>query len=54
MRDIEAARAVGLACGAVTWGYAARETLSALEPDLLIERMEDIARALLPEHDGAR
>jgi len=53
VRDIEAARAVGLACGAVTWGYAARETLSALEPDLLIERMEDIARALLPGRDSA-
>ena len=53
VRDIEAARAVGLACGAVTWGYAAREALIALEPDLLIERMEDIAPALLPGRDGA-
>jgi phosphoglycolate phosphatase len=48
VRDIEAARAAGIACGAVTWGYAAPETLRALHPDLLFERMEDIARRLLP------
>jgi len=52
VRDIEAARAAGLACGAVTWGYAAPETLRALKPDLLLERMEDIAGALLPGRDG--
>jgi phosphoglycolate phosphatase len=54
VRDIEAARAAGVACGAVTWGYAAPETLRALKPDLLFERMEDIARALLLGSDGAR
>jgi phosphoglycolate phosphatase len=48
VRDIEAARAAGMACGAVAWGYAAPETLRALRPDLLFERMEDIALALLP------
>jgi phosphoglycolate phosphatase len=48
VRDIEAARAAGVACGAVTWGYAAAETLRALEPDLMFERMEDIAPGLLP------
>jgi phosphoglycolate phosphatase len=48
VRDIEAARAVGIACGAVTWGYAAPETLRALAPDLLFERMEDIAPRLVP------
>jgi phosphoglycolate phosphatase len=45
-RDIEAARAVGIACGAVTWGYAAPNALRALKPDLVFERMEDIAVAL--------
>jgi len=45
-RDIEAARAVGIACGAVTWGYAAPNALRALKPDLVFERMEDIARKL--------
>jgi phosphoglycolate phosphatase len=48
VRDIEAARAAGIACGAVTWGYAAPETLRALAPDLVFDRMEDIARRLLP------
>ncbi|HEX6000671.1 MAG TPA: HAD hydrolase-like protein, partial [Hyphomicrobiaceae bacterium] len=47
VRDIEAARAVGIACGAVTWGYAAPQSLRAMQPDLLLERMGDIAVSLL-------
>ncbi len=47
VRDIEAARAAGIAAGAVTWGYAAPETLRGLRPDLLFERMEEIAPRLL-------
>ena len=43
VRDIEAARAAGIACGAVTWGYAAPEALRALGPDLVFDRMEDVA-----------
>lgn len=43
-RDIEAARAAGIACGAVTWGYAARGALLAFAPDLVFEAMDDIAR----------
>jgi len=46
-RDIEAARAVGIACGAVTWGYAAPRALRALAPDLVFECMDDIARTLI-------
>jgi phosphoglycolate phosphatase len=46
-RDIEAARAAGIACGAVTWGYAAPNALKALEPDVVFDRMDDIARALI-------
>jgi phosphoglycolate phosphatase len=46
-RDIEAARAVGIACGAVTWGYAAPSALKALRPDLVFERMADIAPKLI-------
>jgi phosphoglycolate phosphatase len=46
-RDIEAARAIGIACGAVTWGYAAPNALKALKPDLVFERMDDIPRALV-------
>jgi phosphoglycolate phosphatase len=50
IRDIEAARAAGIACAAVTWGYSAPDALLAQQPDIVFERMEDIARALL----GAR
>ncbi len=47
VRDIEAARAAGIACGAVQWGFAAPEVLRALGPDLTFERMEDISRGLI-------
>ncbi|MBR0901072.1 HAD family hydrolase [Bradyrhizobium liaoningense] len=46
VRDIEAARAVGIACGAVCWGYAAPAALRALEPDHMFEHMRDIAETL--------
>lgn len=47
VRDIEAARAAGIACGAVTWGYAAPEALKALTPDMIFERMADIPAELV-------
>ncbi|WP_213775920.1 HAD-IA family hydrolase [Bradyrhizobium sp. dw_78] len=47
IRDIEAARAVGIACGAVCWGYAAPQALRAHAPDLMFERIEDIPQRLL-------
>ena len=46
VRDIEAARAAGIACGAVRWGFASAEALRAQGPDLTFERMEDISREL--------
>jgi phosphoglycolate phosphatase len=46
-RDIEAARVAGIACGAVTWGYAAPKALQALGPDLMFDRMEDVVRKLV-------
>jgi phosphoglycolate phosphatase len=46
VRDIEAARAVGIACGAVCWGYAAPAALRALRPDHMFERMDEIAPTL--------
>jgi phosphoglycolate phosphatase len=46
-RDIEAARAVGIACGAVTWGFAAPRALIDRKPDLVFERMADIVRNLV-------
>ncbi len=50
-RNIEAARVVGIACGAVTWGYAAPEALKALGPNLVFERMDDIVRRLIAGHE---
>ena len=47
VRDIEAARAAGIACAAVTWGYAAPAALRAHGPDLVFDRINDIAPALL-------
>lgn len=46
VRDIEAARVVGIACGAVCWGYAAPAALRALQPDHVFARMDDIAPVL--------
>jgi phosphoglycolate phosphatase len=46
-RDIEAARANAIACGAVTWGYAAAGALRARKPDLVFAEIADIPRALL-------
>jgi phosphoglycolate phosphatase len=50
-RDIEAARAVGIACGAVCWGYAAPEALRAHKPDFVFERMEEIVGAVAASPD---
>jgi phosphoglycolate phosphatase len=47
VRDIDAARAVGIACGAVCWGYAAPAALRALRPDHVFEHISDIAPALI-------
>jgi phosphoglycolate phosphatase len=47
IRDIEAARTVGIACGSVAWGYAAPQALRARNPDFMFERMDDIVRSLL-------
>ena len=52
VRDIEAARAAGIACGAVTWGYAAPEALRSLGLDLLFDRMEDVAGLLANKELG--
>lgn len=46
VRDIEAARAVGIACGAVSWGYAAPAALQALAPNYMFARMRDIPDTL--------
>ncbi|MGX4771712.1 HAD-IA family hydrolase [Bradyrhizobium guangdongense] len=46
VRDVEAARAVGIACGAVSWGYAAPAALRAQSPDVVFDRIGDIVPAL--------
>jgi phosphoglycolate phosphatase len=46
VRDIEAARAAGIACGAVTWGFAASGALRAHQPDIVFDHMEQIETAL--------
>ncbi|UPK23995.1 HAD family hydrolase [Bradyrhizobium sp. 195] len=48
VRDVDAARAVGIACGAVCWGYAAPAALRALGPDHVFERMDEIVLTLCP------
>ncbi len=48
VRDIEAARTAGIACAAVTWGYAAADALRAMKPDMVFERVEEIAESLSP------
>ena len=47
VRDIEAARAAGIACGAVMWGYAAPDALRAFGPVMVFRRMQDIATGRL-------
>jgi phosphoglycolate phosphatase len=42
-RDIEAAREVNAASGAVTWGYAKAEILAAFAPTLTFNAMDEIA-----------
>lgn len=47
VRDIEAARAAGIACGAVTWGYAAPEALASERPDATFSSPGEVVEALL-------
>jgi phosphoglycolate phosphatase len=44
LRDIAAARDVGIQAGAVAWGYAHPERLRAEAPDAFFARPEEIAR----------
>ena len=49
MRDMDAARAAGIAFGGVAWGYADPDALRARGPDAWFETMDDIARTLCPD-----
>ena len=42
VRDIDAARKVGMGCAAVAWGYARGYALAARRPDRLLTRVEEI------------
>lgn len=42
LRDIEAARKVGIAAGAVTWGYAHEDSLLSAKPDHVFAKPADI------------
>lgn len=44
VRDIDAARKLGMGCAAVTWGYARGDALAARRPDRLLTRVEEISR----------
>jgi phosphoglycolate phosphatase len=46
VRDLEAARAAGLAFGAVSWGYATTEALSAGGPEEFFASIEEITAKL--------
>ncbi|HEX8903523.1 MAG TPA: HAD hydrolase-like protein [Longimicrobiaceae bacterium] len=46
VRDLHAARAEGIAFGAVAWGYTRPEALAALAPEELFTRMDEIAERL--------
>lgn len=47
LRDLDAARAAGMAFGAVSWGATHPQALAARTPDFLFERMEHIPSAVL-------
>lgn len=47
-RDLMAARKVGIAAGVVLWGYANREILAQLHPDVMFETPDAIVDLLTP------
>lgn len=48
VRDIEAARALGMRAVAVGWGYSNPELLAAQEPDALVTRVAELIETLRP------
>ncbi len=47
VRDIEAARDAGIACAAVSWGYASLALLRSRNPDMVFTNVTDIAPRVL-------
>ena len=52
VRDIEAARAAGIAAVAVTWGYATAEVLARHAPDHVVRSVEELRELLVGEVDS--
>jgi len=51
IRDIRAARKVGIAVAAVTWGFNSQEALAAENPDFLVDSPEKfLALCRPPDH----
>lgn len=48
IRDIEAARGLGMAAGAVLWGYNNAQALRGQGPDLIFASLDEIGRELNP------
>ncbi|ARQ01500.1 HAD hydrolase-like protein [Pseudorhodoplanes sinuspersici] len=53
-RDCEAARAAGIAFGAVTWGYADPDILRSLNPDEIFSTVDDITITLVGKKNNPR
>ena len=53
IRDLEAARAEGIAFGAVAWGYTLPGALASHAPDHLFQSFDDLVATIAPS-DGAR
>lgn len=47
LRDVEAARSIGIAAGAVVWGYGTRTALLGGAPDHVFETMAEVRRAVV-------
>jgi phosphoglycolate phosphatase len=46
MRDVTAARAVGLNIASVTWGYNTHAALATKQPDVIVDTADELRRAL--------
>lgn len=53
IRDFDAARAAGIALGAVTWGYTAGDALRALKPDHTFDTFDEILNRIVEPQAGA-
>lgn len=47
--DVVSARGAGLRIISVSWGYAGRDSLALLNPDKLVDQVEDLRKILMPK-----